>query len=191
VIRAFVALPVDAATDAGLDAVARRLAQASGDAVRWLGSGGFHLTLKFLGETPEATLEAVRAALGPAAAEHPAPSLGVEGLGTFPPRGPVRVIWAGLGGDLEALAALAAAIESACGSCGFPRERRPFRAHVTLGRVRRGRRVPTSLHDALGEELRLPPFRATEVILFRSLLRPEGARYEGLARFPLAAPEGS
>ena len=57
-------------------------------------------------------------------------------LDCLPPRGPVRVIAAGVGGDLPALGAIHAAIEEACHPLGFRREQRSFRPHVTLARAK-------------------------------------------------------
>jgi 2'-5' RNA ligase len=187
-VRLFVALPLDGPTLEGLAAVTDRLTPVAGRVVRWARSEGRHLTLKFLGDT-DLTL---RAALGESLAEVAARAarltLQVSGLGTFPPRGAPRIIWAGLETDGEGLSTLARSVERAMVELGFPPERRPFRAHVTLGRVRPRTRVPGALRGQIEEEgrrLHLAPFLADAMVLFRSHLEPSGARYEILQRWPL------
>jgi 2'-5' RNA ligase len=142
-----------------------------------------HVTLKFLGQVDEPRLPAVIDALGVVARSRGF-DVDVRGLGAFPSAARARVVWAGLDAA-RPLAALAAAIDGALAELGFPRESRPFAAHVTLGRVREPRRQP-ALGDALtrgGDFGRLP---VTAVSLMRSELHPRGARYTELARIALA-----
>ena len=77
-------------------------------------------------------------------------------------------------------------VERACAGLGFPVEGRPFRPHVTLGRVREGRRLPEPAVRAIeGAELPAASFMAERVVLYESLPGPGGSRYEERATFPL------
>jgi 2'-5' RNA ligase len=180
------------------DPVRRRLAEAQaalrraggdGDAVRWVEPANVHLTLQFLGAVPEDRLDGVREAVAAAAAGARPLQLEVSGAGAFPgPRRP-RVIWSGLGGDLASLQELVASLGRRLAPLGFPPGDRPFRPHLTHGRVREGR-PPPRLGEALAAASAVPavPWRADEVVLIRSHLSPRGSRHEPLARFPLSAP---
>ena len=90
-------------------------------------------------------------------------------------------------GDVKRLATLAGDIESHCESLGFPPEERPFRAHLTLGRVKSSRNL-SALADAIEEAsaLSTEAFLVDEFVLFQSELSPAGARYQALGRFPLS-----
>jgi 2'-5' RNA ligase len=66
-------------------------------------------------------------------------------------------------------------------------ERRAFRPHVTVGRVRRGERVRAA---GLGPPAPDLAFHAPAVTLYRSHTGPGGSRYEALARAPLGAGGG-
>lgn len=92
----------------------------------------FHLTLKFLGETPARTVDKLADLLEPAAKQHSAFRLTLGEVGTFGSRPPIRVVWLGLGGELEKLLALQQAVEAACEQAGFARERRAYSPHITL-----------------------------------------------------------
>lgn len=150
--------------------------------VRWVNPAGIHLTLKFLGDIPAADVVPVAAALSEAAAAASPMSLGIRGVGIFPGLKNPRVIWAGLCGDTEALFRLQAAVEARLDGLGYARERRPFKAHLTLGRFN-GSVVAGRLADALqactgfGSD----PFAVDTATLYQSELKSTGAVYTRLA----------
>lgn len=179
--RLFAAFALPAAVRAALAARVRELA-VFGD-VRWTDADDFHLTLVFLGERDARQEEAVAAAVR--AFRSPDLAVEVQQLGRFPERGEPRVLWAGLAGDLEALARvqrdLAGAIGRTLGDELAGAER--FSPHVTIGRVRSARGLG-DLVDAMqrvGPAVRGEPFRLGPVALFASE-RGSAVRYRELAR---------
>jgi len=145
-----------------------------------------HVTVKFLGEVPEQDVVAVCDALSVVPRTGPL-ALNVDGVELFPPRGPIRVIAAKVGGDVEALTHIHAAIEEACAGLGISREGRVYRPHVTLARCRRG--LPARLRKH-SEGIAPGPghagaWVADAVVLMESRLRPTAAQYLSVARFPL------
>lgn len=176
-VRAFLALSLDEPMRERLaEALQRLRREVTG--VRWLSPETIHLTLRFLGpSTPEA-LERLSVAVEPAARACPPCEARVEGVGFFPPHGPPHVIWAGLVLPAPVLE-LQAACERAAVLSGFPREDRPFRPHVTLGRWRSRVRRPAAPALDLGATALGP------VVLYKSDLRPEGALHTALRSFPL------
>jgi RNA 2',3'-cyclic 3'-phosphodiesterase len=191
-MRLFLALPlkeeVRAALAAGVEELHRGPASCPAPCpakVGWVAPGAMHLTLKFLGETDEAKADVLLSALRPVCAALAPPAFAVTGAGTFPPRGRPRVVWAGVEPADGALTALAAAVEEASAGLGWERETRPFRPHLTLGRVRGElflddllRRVETLASRRFGAQ------SSPALVLFRSHLSPAGARHEQLASFP-------
>jgi 2'-5' RNA ligase len=190
-MRCFVAVDVSeevraamARAQAGLRAAAPRAD------VRWVAPAAFHMTLAFLGEIPDADVPALAHALEPAAARRRAFGLAARGVGGFPsPRRP-RVVWAGVSGGVGELAGLAAETQAALVPFGFVPEKRDFRAHVTIGRVRSPRDLaPLAAALEAGAGLELGAWTAGEVVLYRSRLRPTGAVYEAVSRLPLATAD--
>jgi 2'-5' RNA ligase len=156
-------------------------------AVRWSGAEQMHLTLRFVGEVADAVGERIAAVLAPPlAASSFAISLGRPGV--FPGPGRPRVIWLGLAEGGEGATASHEAVEARLQTLGLPREERPFRGHVTLGRVREIRPTYASVLREAMDRLTIDPAPATvtEVTLYRSHLSPKGARYEPLVRARLA-----
>jgi 2'-5' RNA ligase len=178
-MRLFIALSLPDEVHRELALVQARL---RGLPVRWSGPAGIHLTLQFIGETAEQRAPELLAAL---AALPAAPlTLQLEGLGAFPDLRRPRVIWAGLGGDLAALSRLQAAVLATTAPLGFALEERPFRPHLTLGRVRQ--EAGPEERQALGraiERAEAPAplaWQAGGPTLFQSALTPAGAVYTAL-----------
>ncbi len=148
--------------------------------IRWVPAHQFHFTLKFLGELPDDRIGAAQDAVAKAAAGVSPFDLGLEGLGAFPTSGLPRVVWAGCGAGRDALIALTGAIEAAFEEACFPRERRPFSPHLTIGRVKDPRAIlGRPFRDALGRGATAPfgTVAAREIVLFRSDLSPAGPSY--------------
>ncbi|HEX9082685.1 MAG TPA: RNA 2',3'-cyclic phosphodiesterase [Holophagaceae bacterium] len=99
---------------------------------------GLHVTLAFLGPRPASGLPALEALGARVAARHRAFPLATGGLGGFPEGARARVLWLGLAPS-PALEALAADLREALAAAGEPFDPKPFRAHLTLARLRRAR----------------------------------------------------
>jgi 2'-5' RNA ligase len=152
--------------------------KASGADANWTRPEGIHLTLKFLGEVPEAKVAGILQAMTGSAAGAGALRLEVGGAGAFPNGKAPRVLWLGLRGDVERLAALQRAVEDAMAAAGFGREDRPFSPHLTLARIRFPK--PRDRWQQRIEEIRtvnLGGFTADRVSLMKSELHPAGAVY--------------
>jgi 2'-5' RNA ligase len=183
-MRQFLALEIPEEVREALAGLKRDL-EPRGRGWRFLRPESIHLTLRFFGEVPPADDAEHRTTWAEAVRGHPPVELLLDGVGVFPSPGRPRVLWVGLRDETAApgLAALAGDLEQAARQRGFRAEERAFRPHLTLARVRRGARATAPPADASIEPLR---FRCDEVVLFRSVLDPAGARYTVLSRFPLA-----
>ena len=92
----------------------------------------FHITLKFLGEVPAADVPLLGPPLAAGAAAGGTFAIGLGKLGQFGGGVPVRTVWVDVAGETEALAALQGRVEQGLAGCGFPREQRAWRPHITL-----------------------------------------------------------
>jgi 2'-5' RNA ligase len=153
-------------------------------APRWTPPPRWHLTLLFLGAVPAALLAPLTSAVGPAVAGTAPMSLQLAGAGRFGSRRRPTVYWAGLSGNVDELAALAARLAAAARALGLPVEDRPFRAHLTVGRWRPGQPADSDLPERLAG-YRGPVWPVREVVLWRSHLGPE-PQYERVAAWPVA-----
>jgi 2'-5' RNA ligase len=179
-VRLFVALDLPPAARAALAAF--RAAAADPAVWRPVDDGALHLTLAFLGWRAEGDVPAVTALVEASAGGVEAPPLVLGDALALPPRRP-RVLAAEVHDEAAALAPLQAALSSRLAETGlYEPERRPFRPHVTVARLRRGARAPRAV-PAGPEPV---AFRGAAVTLYRSRLARSGASYEPLASVPLA-----
>ncbi|MET9324221.1 RNA 2',3'-cyclic phosphodiesterase [Streptomyces sp. NPDC003038] len=131
-VRVFIAL---APPDVAKEELARELrpAYAAYPRMRWNRIEDWHITLAFLGELPIATVSLLRPPLADLAVARRPLELALRGGGHFGE----RVLWSGIGGDLEGLHLLAGEVRAAVEGCGVAFEGRPLRPHLTLARARR------------------------------------------------------
>lgn len=155
--------------------------------VRWLPPEALHLTVKFLGDTESAAVEPVDEVLQTAAERRSPVTLRMGGLGAFPSLRRANVLWIGVTGDAE-LASLQRELEPALSRLGFPREQRPFRPHITIGRARNDAKALDI--ERLGG---LVEYEATVMVetveLMQSVMGRGGSHYETLLRRRLGEKE--
>jgi len=190
VLRTFIAVELDTTIRDALSALHAKLArEVPHRSVRWVRPEGIHLTLKFLGDTPETKISKVSQTLMRAAAPIPAMDLTVVGLGCFPnPRRP-RVIWVGIQERTGTLKSLWQSVEEHISPLGWPTDSRGFHPHLTLGRVNR-RTCSTDTHTvgqlvASARVGHIAQIHVTHVSFIRSTLMPSGAEYATLAEAKL------
>ena len=167
---------------AQLRAASVRLAPRS--RITWVTAERLHITIRFIGHVDDRRVEEIRAVLAPPLAMDPF-NLAITGVGTFPPKGSPRVVWAGLTGGSDQLMAIESTVSERLERAAVPRDERPYSPHLTLARVRDAAGLrPTpfvgSLHD-----ISLGTTSVDAITLFESRLSPKGPTYVALARTPL------
>jgi 2'-5' RNA ligase len=187
--RLFVGVALDGGTRAAV-ADALRSAREGGarvEGLRWLAPESWHFTLQFLGAVPDENVASVREACARAASTQSAFELELSGAGAFGSARKARVVWVGVSGGGDKMAALADAVGAELEALGFAREERAYSAHLTVARLK----TPANVERLLAT-MRVPrcAMRVEEVTLFRSHLSQQGARYEVVARFALGDGDG-
>lgn len=186
-LRTFIALDLPPVVQEALGRLEREL-QTTGAPVTWVKPERIHLTLKFLGDIAPERIPDLQKSLAEVALSASPFRIEPTGCGAFPTLQQMRVIWVGLRVDGSGLNRLQKAVETAMDQLGFKKEERPFKPHLTLGRVR-GRQHLRVLQTLLLERQNFSAeaFDVNEVVLYKSELRPEGARYTPLFRIPLSS----
>lgn len=179
VLRTFVALEIGEDVRASLRAAQERL-KAAGASVSWVPVGNIHLTLVFLGHIFESRVAALAEGLDQVAGKFEPFAFEVTGLGVFGSARHPRVIWAGVQAP-PVLEALQREVAGVATSLGIALDDRPFRPHLTLGRVR-GPQNLGALTSAFAAIKNTPhgSVRVGRLLLMRSQLDPRGARYSVL-----------
>jgi 2'-5' RNA ligase len=180
-IRAFIAVELPSGLKNELAELETQLKKASPPVVKWVDPNSIHVTLKFLGEISEDSIEELMLAIEETAQGILPFQLEVRGVGAFPNLERPQVLWTGVKGELEKIAQLQKRIESNTEQLGSPRESRAFSPHLTLGRVRD--EAGPNERRRLGKLLADTTFTALHNIdvdavnLMKSQLTPGGAIY--------------
>jgi len=189
VIRAFIAVDLD---DPVIEKVCNVVAilKSRITEIRWLRKENLHLTLKFLGNIAESQVEPITAALRHPLGLFSPCTISAKGLGVFPDFRRPKILWVGLTGDQ--LVQLAAEIESALMPIGFTPENRAFTPHLTIGRWREGSRPVKNLRQEIDSlnDFEFGACAVRQIVLFQSVLKPEGASYSELKTIQLGTQLG-
>jgi RNA 2',3'-cyclic 3'-phosphodiesterase len=187
-LRLFVAIDLPAALKDKLIAIADRLRLPGYDAVRWVRPDSFHITIKFLGETPVSRIPAIEQAIAALAARQRRFDLTIGGMGFFPSGANTNHIYVGISGDLATLSSLHRAAEAAFETLGYAPENKSFKPHITLGRLRKEatrEQRDEAVRRALAIHLAtLGSFTTDGLRLMRSTLAPGGSIYEQVRFVP-------
>ncbi|HVM75647.1 MAG TPA: RNA 2',3'-cyclic phosphodiesterase [Candidatus Saccharimonadales bacterium] len=184
-MRLFVAIEIPLDIRNALASFIREL-RAIAPQVKWVRAENLHVTLKFLGHTDDANVAAIENALSAVRSADPV-SLAFHGLGFFPNEKRPRVFWAGMqaSGNLKKIAA---DIDHAAHTLGFPLEERPFAPHLTLARFDPpGIQAKFASTIAENSNRDFGSMTARHFHLIQSNLKSTGAEYTALRSFPFAA----
>jgi 2'-5' RNA ligase len=190
-MRLFFAVPVPADARARIGELIERVQGSVGDGtarIRWVHVDGLHLTLRFLGPTPDDRLGPLAAGADAVASAEAPFEVVMGGGGAFPSLARPRSLWVGVSSGADRLARLADGLTAAAADCGLFLDTRPFTPHLTIARTDGLRLGPVAAHAlaeaADGLDAR---FTVDRLVLFRSFLGGGPARYEPLHEARLGA----
>jgi 2'-5' RNA ligase len=178
-VRTFVAVDISPAVKTQIGQIIGQL-RPIGSMIRWVRPEGLHLTLKFLGEISREQLATVYQAVERGMAGISPFSYALAELGGFPNLRRPRVIWIGVPRGKELLRKLQERIEAQLTGCGFPKEKRGFSPHLTIGRVKSLRGIQPLLERLPSIVFESGEIPVTAVKVMRSELKPTGAEYSPL-----------
>lgn len=191
-MRTFLALCFSVGTTRRLaEAVEREASRlaASGAKLAWVPPANYHVTLKFFGDIPAESLDAIAVRLKQRCADLPPIELRAKGYGTFPVAAPggeaPRILWVGIddGRGGKAISGLQSAIENDMAELGFAKESRPFHPHLTVARVLEPGSAPLVWQSDPGGDLGAD--KIPEIIVYESQSKPRlGVEYIARARIP-------
>ncbi len=187
-MRAFIALELSPQLRESLSSLMKDLKGPRGIKGKWVPPENIHLTLRFLGEIREEQVEAIGKLIEDVARDSKPFSLSLEGLGAFPSSFRPRVLWVGVKKGLELLEKMYNQLEEGLFKLGFPPNDKAFKPHLTLARFKNpDLEVRRRVHAAC-KEMEDRPWGEMEVksiILYESVLSPQGARYRKIKEVPL------
>ncbi len=188
-LRLFIALEVPPKVRGNLSAVQEKLRQSEAR-VTWVKPDKMHLTLKFLGNVASDRTEDIAETLSTAVESFASFPVEVFDVGTFPVGRRARVVWAGIKKGGEKVVQLQAAVQKGMDSLGFPDEKRRFRPHLTIGRIKSSQKIGRMLELLkLSKNKKFGRFQVGFVSLIKSVLTSAGPDYTVLYKANLRSVE--
>ncbi len=148
----------------------------------------FHITMKFIGDCEGNTARAIENSFMNLPLENYNLEYTLKGIGMFPGKKNPSVIWTGLQTDLKRIREMLNSIEALTKKYGIREEKRSFIPHLTIARVRKGRKLTEKMYSYL-EQYQDTDFgssRFTSLRLYQSKLTPKGPEYTVLQELSLA-----
>ena len=181
-MRTFIAIELDKDIKEKIALIQQQLKQTNAN-VKWVKPENIHLTLKFLGEVNEEQLNKTKNILQDSIKEKRSFDMVISELGAFPKLESPRVIWIGIKNGVENVLDITSILEGELSRIDFPKEKRPFSGHITIGRVRSNKNR-SELIEAVNkfnkEEQKEFSQTVKSIVLFKSTLTPKGPIYEAL-----------
>ncbi|MEK7774380.1 MAG: RNA 2',3'-cyclic phosphodiesterase [Candidatus Zixiibacteriota bacterium] len=178
-MRLFIAIPLPKPTEQYLADIIRTLRK-PGDGIKWVDPRNIHLTIRFLGDTEGHFVPLISKELSEVARVSMVVICKLGGVGAFPNLNRPRVIWVGLENNVDMLKNTASDLEERMRTIGFAPEDKPFKPHLTLGRVREGAPQISIAVEAISHMKPAEPVRLDKMILYQSTLTPQGPIYKSL-----------
>ena len=179
-MRVFIAIELGKEIKEALSKIQDELKTVQGD-VKWVEPQNIHLTLKFLGEIEENKIPKISQTLKAISCQVRPFTITLSELGAFPSHKYPRIIWIGIDEGKDELSKLAELIEDSLVQLKFPKEKRGFSAHFTLGRVKSRKNIE-SLCQKLSI-IQVPKLKQEikSIVLFKSTLTSKGPFYEKIS----------
>lgn len=185
IIRSFVAIELPDDLKGQIDAYQKKLKRFT-RSVRWVNSQSLHVTLKFLGNQEKDLIDRVQQNLLTVQGAFKPFTLTINRFGAFPGKRNPRVFWLGIKSEpLETMYDLFHFLENNLHGLGFPKETRRFSPHLTLGRVKSPERFDHLWDFVQNHPFKPFSFEVREVVLMQSFLKPQGAEYKPIQKYPL------
>ena len=183
-LRTFLAVPIPEEVKSKKNSFYSIL-ENSGGKIQWVKNSNLHLTLKFIGHTPQSFIDEIRKVIGKIVTMNAPFNLFVNDTGCFPtPRRP-RILWMGLSGELNPLFTLVHQIEEALDSMGFPKEGQDYSPHITLARIKYPQKETPNIDLFLKSSYDAIDFPVDRVQFFSSEILSSGAIHTILDTVPL------
>jgi RNA 2',3'-cyclic 3'-phosphodiesterase len=186
-LRAFIAIELPENIQAALHAVQEQL-KTYKFKTTWTRTENIHLTLKFLGDIRQEKVDPIIGVIEEAAKDCRSMTLRSQAIGFFPGIKYPRVLWTGISGQTEILAKLQGKIDLGLTTLGFPKEKKPFTGHLTLGRIKGGGRPELFIEIMKTfQNMTTEMFIVDSVNLYQSNLMPSGPMYTKLFSISLGS----
>lgn len=157
--------------------------------VGWEKSEKLHLTLKFLGDIDENQLQSLIESVEATARQFAEFKLKISNTGVFPAARTRRILWLGVSDEQGILPEVYRVLETECERRGSAREKRNFKPHLTIARLREPHKSVQLVEKHLSESFQSDEFTVSGVTIYESLLQKSGSVYSVVSKYQFKEKE--
>jgi 2'-5' RNA ligase len=184
-LRAFMAIEIPHELSKSIVELQAFLKKSEADA-SWVPSENFHYNLKFFGYVTESELKKIISATQNIVSALKPFEIEIQDIGMFPAQTSPRVVWLGMKKGNNEIRHIAGTLDEAYSGIGIPKEEREFQPHLTLCRIKSNDHRNELIEKVKQKErINIGSFKVTELVLFKSTLKPTGPVYEPIEKFKL------
>lgn len=144
--------------------------------------GHVHMTVRFLGDTPSATIDAIHRELEERLADQPVIEAVLDRVGVFPNARAPRVVWIGFSLGFDSFHSLHLIVEGTCRAHGIEADTKKFTPHLTVARVKDAGRWPYLEKEIESSSFQATPVQFRALHMMESALTPKGAIHRERSR---------
>lgn len=145
--------------------------------ISWVKDGNIHLTLKFIGDTPEDEVKKINSTIVNIIENTSTMNFMINGSGCFPKPQRPRILWLGVHGNLAPLQELVRKINDALDPLGYPKEEKEYIPHLTLARIKYPQKITPDISEFLKYDYHPIKFPMNKIHLMNSELFHKGSVY--------------
>ena len=184
ILKTFLSIPVPDEVKTKKNMLYTTLENSEGS-INWVKNINLHLTIKYLGDTPESSVETIIEHLGKIISAIKPFNLVIKDTGCFPIPDRPRVLWLGIDGSSDLLHSFVKKIETELEIIGFPKKETAYSPHITLARIKYPQKHTPDITPFLKSSYDPIDFPVDRVQFHSSKLLQSGAVYTILKTFPL------
>lgn len=151
-----------------------------GGKIKWVEPENMHLTLKFLGNTEASLVDNIKTQLNKVSTNFTQLNSNLSNLGGFPSLKKPKVIWVDLERNRDQIIEMAKSIDTSLSEIGFTSDSKPFKPHLTLGRIKKEVELEQLTDYLSGYRLEKKDIIFDSLSLTKSTLTNDGPIYKSL-----------
>ena len=153
--------------------------------VNWVKNSNLHLTVKFIGQTPQSSIKKVIYSIASITKDFPPFKLRIKGTGCFPNKRKPKNLWLGVQNDYLPLSKLIERVENNLFELGFEKETKLLTPHITIAKINYPQKITPDISIFLNSSYDVIDLNVNRLQFFSSELLSNGAIYSLLKTFPL------
>ena len=145
--------------------------------ISWVRDGKMHLTLRYIGNTTEESIDSINNAIHDLIGDTPIINLSISGTGSFTNRDIANTLWVGINGEIDKLDELVLKLNEKLKPLGYPTEKREFSPHITIARINPNQKKKPDISNFLNTTFMELPMKIVKINVMQSQSFSKGSFY--------------